>query len=109
MVRSSSSGTRNPRWSGVSYEAGCGELTVNAVLTTCPSGVMYPSRRSDPPAPSCATFAAGIGACEVSQRGAQAQTRNMWLRKEPPKAEWKKLSASTYLRASSPSGMLRAS
>src|SRR5262249_38693589 len=38
--------------------------------------------------------------------GAAAATRNWWLRNEPPKAAWKKLSSSVYCAASCPSGRL---
>jgi hypothetical protein len=34
-----------------------------------------------------------------SYRGLQAQISQKWLRKEPPKAAWKKLSASVYSSA----------
>ena len=58
-----------------------------------------------PLASSCATFLAGaFGHC-----GVQAQISHMWLRNEPPNAEWKKLSAMVYCWASLPSGILAAS
>src|SRR5512140_2440157 len=91
-------------WLGTSCSAavvdGCGAFTVNAVLTTYPSGVTAPSLIRPPLASSCATMVDGA----LGNTGDAAATSQMWLRNEPPKAAWKKLSARVYFLASAAMG-----
>src|SRR4051812_21820981 len=76
---------------GLVSDGACRKIE-RVVLTAKPSGVTEPSVMTLPLASSTALAVAGA----VGNTGEQAQTSQKWLRNEPPKAAWKKLSASVY-------------